>query len=67
MPELIFWLIVIYILFKAVKIFLRYFISEVNGKGQTTNKTKTASKYKDAEEVDFIEIKNDKKTEKEQS
>lgn len=67
MPELIFWLIVIYFLFKAVKIFLRYFISEVNGKSQTTNKTKTASKYKDAEEVDFIEIKNDKKTEKEQS
>lgn len=67
MPELIFWIVVIYILFKGAGLFLRYFIPASRGTNEAAKKTKTESKYKDAEEVDFIEIKNDKKTEKENS
>ena len=67
MIELIFWFVVIYVLFKGVGLFLRYFIPATRGTNKTAKQTKTESKYKDAEEVDFIEIKNDKKTEKENS
>ncbi len=67
MIELIFWIFAIYILFKGVGLFLRYFIPAARSGNQTTRQNKTESKYKDAEEVDFIEIKNDKKSEKENS
>ena len=66
MFELFIWCSVIYIIYKALRLFLRFFIPEVKGKSNPGQKTPSASKYKDAEEVDFIEIKSDKKDEKDQ-
>ncbi len=67
MIELVFWFFAIYILFKGVGLFLRYFIPAARDTNQTKKQYKTESKFKDAEEVDFIEIKNDTKSEKENS
>ena len=64
MFELFIWCFVIYIIYKAIRLFLRFFIPEVKRKDNYGQKTPPESKYKDAEEVDFIEIKSDKKTEK---
>ena len=61
MFELFIWCIVIYIIFKALRLFLKFFIPEVKGKTNQNQNVDTKSKYKDAEEVDFIEIKSDKK------
>lgn len=51
---------------KGLGVFLRFFIPAYRGpaqKQQQQRKPKTTeSKFKDAEEVDFIEIKDDKKT-----
>ncbi len=50
---------------KALGVFLRFFMPAYRGSApkQSQQKPKTSeSKYKDAEEVDFIEIKEDKKT-----
>jgi len=66
MFELLIWGVVVYIVLKALKLFLRFFIPEVKGKENSTQKTSHQSKYKDAEEVDFIEIKSDKKDGKDQ-
>ncbi len=67
MLELVFWLIAFYILFKAIRIFLKYFMPALKNQNPDTHRPKTQSKYKDAEEVDFVEIKDDKKNGKEKS
>jgi hypothetical protein len=61
MFELFIWAVVIYIILKALRLFLKFFIPEVKGKTNQNQNVDTKSKYKDAEEVDFIEIKSDKK------
>ena len=66
MFELFIWCFVIYIIYKALRLFLRFFIPEVKGKSNPGQGASPVSKYKDAEEVDFIEIKSDKKEEKDQ-
>ena len=56
----------LYVLFKIVKFFFRAF--STGAKEPTVNKSKPASsKYKDVEEAKFIEIKEEKQTDKEQS
>ena len=45
---------------KALGVFLRYFMHAYRGPETRQQKPKANSKYKDAEEVDFIEIKEDK-------
>jgi hypothetical protein len=57
------------VIYKGVKLFFRYFISEVkkpvdNVKNNSDFKA-AESKYKDVEEAEFIEIKSDSKTHKE--
>lgn len=66
MFELLIWCFVIYVIYKALRLFLRFFIPEVRGKENYRQNTPPESKYKDAEEVDFIEIKSDKKDGKDQ-
>ena len=66
MFELIVWGAVIYVIFKALKLFVRFFIPEVNRKEERRQNRPPESKFKDAEEVDFIEIKSDKKDGKDQ-
>ena len=66
MFELLIWGVVIYIILKALKLFLKFFIPEVRGKGNPAQNVRPESKYKDAQEVDFIEIKSDKKDGKDQ-
>jgi hypothetical protein len=63
---LIIWGVVIYAVLKALALFLRFFIPAVRSKENYKQKTSPQSKYKDAEEVDFIEIKSDKKDGKDQ-
>jgi hypothetical protein len=66
MFELFIWCFAIYVIYKALRLFLRFFIPEVKRKDDHGKNTQTESKYKDAEEVDFIEIKSDKKNGKDQ-
>jgi hypothetical protein len=66
MFELLIWCFVIYVIYKALRLFLRFFIPEVRGNNNHKQKKHTESKFKDAEEVDFIEIKSDKKDGKDQ-
>jgi hypothetical protein len=49
-----------------MKVFLRFFIPEMKGKEEHRQTKPPESKFKDAEEVDFIEIKSDKKDGKDQ-
>ena len=67
MIELFFWLIAIYVLVKAVRIFLKYFSPALKNPVQKSQQAKEETKYKEAEEVDFIEIKNDSKNGQEKS
>ncbi len=63
--EFFFWLIIFYILMKALGVFLRFFMPAYRGPSSKQPQQKprtTESKFKDAEEVDFIEIKEDKKS-----
>ena len=62
MFELFFWLLVIYVFAKAVRIFMKYFKPALKDTVKRPRQTTTETKYKDAEEVDFIEIKDDSKT-----
>jgi hypothetical protein len=66
MFELFIWFFVIYVVYKALRLFLRFFIPELRGKETRRQNKPPESKYKDAEEVDFIEIKSDKKDGKDQ-
>jgi len=66
MFELFIWCFVIYVIYKALRLFLRFFIPEVKGRHNHGQNTPPESKYKDAEEVGFIEIKSDKKDAKDQ-
>jgi hypothetical protein len=66
MFELLIWCFVIYVIYKALRLFLKFFIPEVKGNNNQKQNTQTGSKFKDAEEVDFIEIKSDKKDGKDQ-
>ncbi|MDR3627118.1 MAG: hypothetical protein P4L45_09805 [Ignavibacteriaceae bacterium] len=66
MFELFIWCIIIYVIFKVMKVFLRFFIPEMKGKEERRQTKPPESKFKDAEEVDFIEIKSDKKDGKDQ-
>lgn len=50
---------------KALGVFLRYFIPAYKGPASKQRKPNTESKFKNAEEVDFIEIKEDKNDKKE--
>lgn len=66
MFELFIWCFVIYIIFKALRLFLKFFIPEIRGKDNPAQNARPESKFKDAQEVDFIEIKSDKKDGKDQ-
>ncbi len=61
--------VLFYMIYKGVKLFFRYFISEVKKPADNIRNNgdyKAAeSKYKDVEEAEFIEIKQDSKTQKE--
>ncbi len=67
--EFFFWLIIFYILMKALGVFLRFFLPAY--RDSTPKKQQkpgsTESKFKDAEEIDFIEIKEDKKSKEEKT
>lgn len=69
MIELLFWGFIIYIIFKGVGLFLRFFIPALRDPAskykQTNNTPKPASKYKDVQEVDYTEIKPDSENKKE--
>jgi len=58
------------VLYKAIKLFFRYFISEVkkpdNDIKNNGDYKATESKYRNVEEAEFYEIKSDSKTQKEQ-
>ncbi len=59
--ELIFWGFIIYIIFKGVGLFLRFFIPAMRDPDAPAARPKKPieSKYKDAQEVDYTEIKSD--------
>ncbi len=70
MIELLFWGFMIYIIFKGVGLFLRFFIPSVRdeskpGQKQKNNQRNYESKYKDAQEVEYTEIKSDQENKKE--
>lgn len=65
MFRLIFLLIAFYIIYKAIRIFLFYFIPSLKGNSNIKNEKTGKSKFKDVEEVKFTEIKSEAKTEKE--
>ncbi|HUX93728.1 MAG TPA: hypothetical protein VMV36_07965 [Ignavibacteriaceae bacterium] len=69
MIELLFWGFIIYIIFKGVGLFLRFFIPALrdpsNKYNQPNKESKTTSKYKDVQEVDYTEIKSDSEKKKE--
>ncbi|MHB8338714.1 MAG: hypothetical protein ACYC6P_02650 [Ignavibacteriaceae bacterium] len=69
MIELLFWGFIIYIIFKGVGLFLRFFIPALrdpsNKYNQPKKESKTTSKYKDVQEVDYTEIKSDSEKKKE--
>ena len=65
--EFFFWLIIFYVLMKALGVFLRFFMPAYRGGKPKQQTPRTESKFKDAEEVDFIEIKEDKKSKEEKT
>ena len=67
MFEFFFWLLAIYVIVKAIRIFLRFFVSGYKGSAASRQKPQAESKYKDVEEVDFIEVKEDKNSNKEKT
>ncbi len=54
--------IVFYIVYKAVKIFFRYFSPSLKRNSKVKNNLSKESKYKDVEEVKFTEIKSEIKS-----
>jgi hypothetical protein len=67
MFELIFWGIIIYIFVKGIMLFIRFFIPAVRNPVHNKPQKSPESKYKNAEEIDFIEIKSDKKDDEKQN
>ncbi|MHB1687572.1 MAG: hypothetical protein ACYCVH_09370 [Ignavibacteriaceae bacterium] len=67
MIELIFWGFIIYIIFKGVGLFLRFFIPALRNPSKDNRRpdTSTQSKYKDVQEVEYTEIKSDPENKKE--
>ncbi len=69
--EFFFWLIIFYIIMKALGVFLKFFLPAYRGKSAARQRQKPEQKYeskfKDAEEVDFIEIKEDKNSKEKKS
>jgi|GEM_PF-1761559 len=64
MIELLFWGFMIYVIFKGVGLFLRFFIPSVRDQSDPSPKQNNAkknyeSKYKDVQEVEYTEIKSD--------
>jgi hypothetical protein len=61
--------VLFYVLYKGIKLFFKYFISEMKKPADNIKDNgdyKAAeSKYKDVEEAEFIEIKSDSKNQKE--
>lgn len=61
MLRLILIFILFYFIYRGIKLFVRYFTAEVKKPADIHGNTPTESKYKDAEEVEFREIKTDSK------
>jgi hypothetical protein len=66
MFELFIWCLVIIAIFKVLRFFGRFFRPVAKDDDAYGQNTRHESKYKDVEEVDFIEIKSDKKDGKDQ-
>jgi hypothetical protein len=62
--------VLFYVLYKVIKLFFKHFISEVKKPDSNIKNNgdyrEAESKYKDVEEAEFYEIKQDSKTHKEQ-
>ncbi len=66
MFRLILLFIVLYVLFRLLRMFFRLFIPEAKDPVVHDAGAKTESKYKDAQEAEFREIKSDQKDGKDQ-
>ena len=61
MLRLILIFILFYFIYKGVKLFAKYFTAEVKNTSNIHGNKNGESKYKDVEEVEFREIKEDSK------
>ena len=67
MFRLILMFVLFYFLFKVVKMFVRFFIPEAKKPSNFNSSPAGESKYKDVEEVEFKEIKEDTQNQKDES
>ena len=67
MLRLILLFILFYFVFKGIRLFIKYFTAEVKKPNNVNGNTSGGSRYKDAEEVEFREIKADSKNKSEHS
>ena len=58
-------IILFYFIYKGVKVFIKYFSAEMKRAPHVQGNKSGESKYKNVEEVEFREIKNDSKNTKE--
>ena len=61
MLRLILLIILFYFIYKGIKLFAKYFTAEVKNTSNIHGNKNGESKYKDVEEVEFREIKEDSK------